>query len=493
MWSRLTGALGALALLGCSIFIAIFIAVADIRDALPGHQGVPADQVIWSIVGVCTGIALIAGALKVLRSEAFRSGIRRPAIVMLGLAAALFVSYGATQFGAAGAAYFQTGFHGYAYSPHPTLDFPLDVACGDQSHCIVESLVGGTALGPPGVGFATSSNGGLAWHSIRTGSFGEPAALSCTGATCWGLFPNRTSTSAFIASINILPSGHPQIALRRAVLPLGAQGGNYFGWSTCNSATHCVSFVTTHQVIHSEGIVAHLSVDATDDAGAHWTSQEIATGASSSISPPDGYARSGPWCDPNGQCLALGTAENAICETQPHSAQEIVALQSSDDGVTWSQSQTMPPAPSSNGILDVSCQAIPVCTANWTPTDGRTVVSTSMDFGASWQPFTSLGGAGTLKCTAELLCMKALLVGSRPSQNVISASFDDGRTWRTAPVKLKGSVTVGAMGCATIGPCIMALESQGAASFEMISTSDDGSWLIRSLPTPSLAKIAIDR
>ena len=57
-------------------------------------------------------------------------------------------------------------------------------------------------------------------------------------------------------------------------------------------ATHCVSFVTTHQVIHSEGIVAHLSVDATDDAGAHWTSQEIATGASSSISPPDGYARS---------------------------------------------------------------------------------------------------------------------------------------------------------------------------------------------------------
>ena len=52
MWSRLTGALGALALLGCSIFIAIFIAVADIRDVLPGHQGVPADQVIWSIVGV---------------------------------------------------------------------------------------------------------------------------------------------------------------------------------------------------------------------------------------------------------------------------------------------------------------------------------------------------------------------------------------------------------------------------------------------------------
>ncbi len=397
-WSRWTGAFGALAVFGFAIYIAVLIAVNDIRDAARfGQQGVPAGQLVWSIIGIGICLALVFGGISVFRSEAFRLGIRRYGALTLGIAAALTVSYGAIQFGSDDTAYLQTGFHGFAYDPHPTLDQPLEVACGDQSHCIVESLVGGTDLDPPVVGFAASSDGGRTWHAILTNSFGDPSALSCTGATCWGLFPNPTFTSTFIASINILPSGHPQITLRRTVSLPGADAGHYFGWSMCNSATHCASFALVNQEVHPVGPVTHIVADATDDAGLHWTSQEIATAASMSISPPDGWASAGPWCDIGGQCLAVGTAEVANCGILAPCEQQIVAFRSSDNGATWTQSEAMPPTPSSNGTLDVSCQAIPTCTASWTPTDGQSVVSTSVNLGATWQPFKALGTTGALE------------------------------------------------------------------------------------------------
>jgi hypothetical protein len=490
-WSRWAGRLAALGMFGLASVIAVVIVVEDIWDALPSHQGVPSDQVAWSVVGLIISLAAAYGAARILRSDPFQLGITQCVGLLLGLALVLLVSYGATDFGTSpGTALLQTGFHGYAYDPHPKLSFPIDVACGDRFHCVIESLVSGT--GAPAVGFASTADGGRSWSTVAVPStiVNSPSPLSCTGPTCWGLFASPKFAPAYIGSIAISGAGKSRITFHKIAPPTASEGDNYTAWSTCNSATHCVSFIR-RPGLNSGLNTGETIVNATDDAGLHWVSWPLAIGPAEFLSPPQPYARSGPWCSSNGQCFALATAQHSDCQNLPSCSQQIVSFQSSDNGAVWTQSESLPPIAPANGVLDASCEGMPTCTANWTPQHGVTVISISTDFGNSWESPTSLDRAGTLKCTANDLCMKTFL-GPSPTPDAIAATIDGGKTWREAPIRLRQAVSLdAAMGCGTQGPCLVAIQPQPNASPLVVTVSGSGVWSITALPIPSDAKIEV--
>lgn len=430
------------------------------------------------VAGLAVG-SLAVLAVRTLRTSTFHLG-RWPALglVVAGVVVVL-VPYGAAGPGGQSAS-FDTGFRGFARAPDPHLAEPVQVACGDATHCAVAGMVDGLwSQAGPRWGVAGSADAAVSWRATWLPSSGEDliGTLSCRQATCWALVVDvGLGSRPGILTADIGSHSPPHVAVTPAA-PIPVPTGSRFilGASTCDSSVHCVN-ISPVSAPGRPYADSSLQASVTTDGGATWRSTVVPlpAGVSAEIAGP---ARTGPQCDPQGTCvLVFGTIPSPCTGACP---QTVEVLRSVDAGEHWQLSPLVALRSTVVSVVDPSCQALPVCTVTVEDADGASFYARSDDAGQTWSLPQPTGGPATVKCSAAL-CMRSLDV--RGDGFELAASFDRGATWEPAPTGVVANAAIASMGCSADGPCLVAYATVGGSSVSVVAVSADRKWSISRLP-----------
>ncbi|MCL9684672.1 sialidase family protein [Legionella maioricensis] len=235
-----------------------------------------------------------------------------------------------------------------------------------------------------------------------------------------------------------------------------AQGGsdNYLQGISCDSADHCAAVG-----YYNNGIrYAPLSYTSSDN-GTTWS-------LSTTLPPAQGIASntlSGINCDSSGHCVTVGY--------YPSGGRYVpLSYTSSDHGVTWSLSTTLPPAQgsSTNFLYSVSCEGTGHCVAVGYYNNGSRNIPlsyTSSDHGVTWNLSTTLPPAQgsssnylpSVSCEGTGHCV-AVGYYSLAAPPLSYTSSDHGVTWSLSttlpPAPGSSSNNLQSVSCEGTGHCV---------------------------------------
>ncbi len=474
-WTRWSALLAALLVMVLAALAAV--AAFRSRDDYPDS---PMRLIV--ILAAATGLVLLA--YRTLRASALRRSWRATVGSLVVACGLLALPYAAAQTGPQ-ASYFDSGFRSTVPFTDPLFSAPLQMVCGDRSHCLVSGWVDGVPDGTD-AGLVTTADGGRTWHAaLVSGHLWAPwfTTMTCRGHTCWGLWSDGSLDGPFgIATVIIDVHGVGHISVQRTIPPptrfLSPVNGSAADWTgACTSASDCIVLTTIHPAAPPDlNFPDALVASVTTDAGTHWTSSLVPLPAGSGILL--GSALAGPRCGVGGTCVTEAFLPPEACG-QASCDQRLAVLRSSDEGATWTASvlpfSLGPPLKALEAPVVWNCEAIPVCTFS-TPLHSTYRVST--DAGATWSTPRSSGAQAVVAC-APIDCARA-------EGYHISVSFNHGRTWEPSPFTGTETpppwTTIAQLTCSISGRCLAVLPTVHGA--HVVSIAPDGRWWDTAVPPP---------
>jgi photosystem II stability/assembly factor-like uncharacterized protein len=333
-----------------------------------------------------------------------------------------------------------------------TAEVPGQLDCVTASVC--DALIFQQASYPPLAIADRTTDGGLTWQRLAT------VPNTSIGARTFPTFviPScPTATDCFVATVQGLAVTTDGGASWRTEPTPGWPGAvnPYIDSVSCATAEDCVIHVTDSAVVPTGRFFS------TTDGGRNWTMATPLPGnALSSI----GYLR----CDPDGDCIGLGSVLNANSVVQGFQA-----VSSADNGVTWTlrppflQTAQQPVAPDSQLPLsmgDESCGDALHCIV----VNGAGIAVTS-DGGATWRQVALTGDY----LSSDLLVSCATGLDCVLASGPLIATTVNGLTWTPKPAPTAGgSPLVGFVdlscpstaGCVAVGVTRQQLDAAGNSS-----------------------------
>ncbi|MCL9683608.1 exo-alpha-sialidase [Legionella maioricensis] len=358
---------------------------------------------------------------------------------------------------------------------------------------LVNNACGNTLLPQDSCTFALTSSVVSTGNTVTAKGSNTPTAQLTASITpiplpfaAVGYYHNGSQS----APLSYTSSDHGATWSLSTILP-PAQGGynNYLQGISCDSANHCAA------VGHYYNGSRYLPLIYTSsDNGTIWslsTTQPPAQGSNNNSL----YSVS---CDNAGHCAAVGFYNNGSQDVP-------LSFTSSDRGVTWGPSTTLPPAQGSapNYLYSVSCDGGSHCVAVGHYYNGSRylpLIYTSSDNGTTWSLSTTpIPGSGNnslygVFCTSSGHCA-AVGYYNNGSQNVPLSytSSDNGATWSVSttmpPAQGSSDHLLYSVSCDNTNHCAaVGYYNNGSRNVPLSYTSSDNgaTWSVSTtMPSPT--------
>jgi photosystem II stability/assembly factor-like uncharacterized protein len=255
---------------------------------------------------------------------------------------------------------------------------------------------------------ATTSDGGATWRSV---SIPTPKT-TLLGVSC--------PTATFCVSVGVTPV---EAGPYGGDILVSSDGGS--DWSTPQLPPHVSALGSVDCPSANFCVAVGAEILISTDGGQSWTPEFVkgGTGVLRNVS-----------CASATQCVAIGP--NGQGAGDPSAA--AFAVSTTDGGSTWDP-VAMPSRSFTLNAID--CSANGSCVASGPGPNATAPEALSTDGGSTWSTGTSLpssvSAVASIACSSSTHCALVGLEGSTP----VTASSDDGSTWRVQPVAIVATTT----------------------------------------------------